>query len=47
MNVLSEEGSQRVREAYTESVWQSLVKEKKRWDPDNLFRMNQNIPPGG
>ncbi len=44
VNFLSEEGSDRVREAYTEEVWDRLVKAKKRWDPENVFQMNQNIP---
>lgn len=45
VNFLSEEGKDRVREAYTEEVWDQLVKTKKKWDPENVFRMNQNIPP--
>jgi len=45
VNFLSEEGGDRVREAYTEEVWDRLVEVKKRWDPENIFRMNQNIPP--
>ena len=24
-----------------------LVEIKKKWDPDNVFRMNHNIPPVG
>ena len=46
VNFLSEEGNDRVREAYTAEVWDRLVKVKKIWDPENIFRMNQNIPPG-
>jgi FAD/FMN-containing dehydrogenase len=45
VNFLSEEGDERVREAYTEEVWARLVEAKKRWDPENIFHMNQNIPP--
>jgi FAD/FMN-containing dehydrogenase len=45
VNFLSEEGAARVREAYTEEVWDRLVKAKRRWDPENIFSMNQNIPP--
>jgi FAD/FMN-containing dehydrogenase len=45
VNFLSEEGSERVREAYTEEVWARLVMAKRRWDPENVFHMNQNIPP--
>ena len=45
VNFLSEEGAERVREAYTDKVWARLVEAKKRWDPENIFRMNQNIAP--
>jgi hypothetical protein len=45
VNFLSEEGGERVREAYTEEVWSRLVELKKQWDPENSFHMNQNIPP--
>jgi hypothetical protein len=45
VNLLGQEGEYRVREAYTPEVWQRLVAVKKLWDPDNLFRMNQNIRP--
>ncbi len=45
VNFLSEEGDERVKEAYTESVWDRLVKVKRQYDPDNFFRMNQNIKP--
>lgn len=45
VNFLSEEGADRVKEAYTREVWKKLVEAKNKWDPDNLFRMNQNISP--
>ena len=45
VNFLSEEGADRVREAYTEKVWERLVETKRKWDPENVFRMNQNIAP--
>jgi hypothetical protein len=45
VNFLSQEGEDRVKEAYTPEVWKRLVEVKKRWDPNNLFRMNQNIRP--
>ncbi|MEN8158379.1 MAG: FAD-binding oxidoreductase, partial [Bacteroidota bacterium] len=37
VNFLSEEGAERVREAYTEKVWKRLVEAKNRWDPENVF----------
>ena len=37
-------GEERVREAYPGSTWERLVAVKGRYDPTNLFRLNQNIP---
>ncbi|HLA53828.1 MAG TPA: FAD-binding oxidoreductase [Flavitalea sp.] len=45
VNFLSEEGAGRVKQAYTSEVWDRLVESKRKWDPKNLFRMNQNISP--
>lgn len=45
VNALDQEGPSRVRAAYGESVWRRLGVVKDRWDPDNVFRLNQNIPP--
>jgi FAD/FMN-containing dehydrogenase len=45
VNFLSQEGADRVKDAYTPEVWNRLVEVKKKWDPNNLFRMNQNIRP--
>jgi FAD/FMN-containing dehydrogenase len=45
MNFLGEEGQDRVRAAYGEAKYGRLVALKRAWDPDNLFRLNQNIPP--
>ena len=33
--------------AYPGKTWDRLVSVKRRYDPGNLFRLNQNIPPGG
>jgi FAD/FMN-containing dehydrogenase len=45
VNFLSDEGPARVREAYPGRTWDRLVEVKRRYDPDNLFRRNQNVPP--
>lgn len=45
VNFLSDEGETRVKDAYTEEVWQRLVEVKNKYDPNNIFRMNQNIKP--
>jgi FAD/FMN-containing dehydrogenase len=42
---LGEEGEGRVREAYPGSTHKRLAEIKERYDPTNLFRLNQNIPP--
>jgi FAD/FMN-containing dehydrogenase len=46
VNFLGDEGPERVREAYPGRTWDRLVEVKRRYDPTNLFRLNQNIPPG-
>jgi FAD/FMN-containing dehydrogenase len=43
---LGEEGEGRICEAYPGSTWNRLVEIKGRYDPTNLFRLNQNIRPG-
>jgi FAD/FMN-containing dehydrogenase len=45
VNFLGDEGTERVREAYPGSTWHRLAAIKGRYDPTNLFRLNQNIPP--
>ena len=44
VNALGAESSARVRSAYG-SNWNRLVDLKRRWDPENVFQLNQNIPP--
>jgi FAD/FMN-containing dehydrogenase len=44
VNHLGDEGEGRVREAYGDS-YDRLVSLKQEWDPDNVFRLNQNIVP--
>jgi FAD/FMN-containing dehydrogenase len=43
---VGDEGEAGVRAAYPGSTWDRLAAIKARYDPDNLFRLNQNIPPG-
>jgi FAD/FMN-containing dehydrogenase len=45
VNFLSNEGEARVRAAYPGRTWDRLRTIKARYDPTNLFRLNQNIPP--
>jgi FAD/FMN-containing dehydrogenase len=45
VNFLMNEGEERVRAAYPGATWDRLARVKRRYDPDNLFRLNQNIPP--
>jgi len=45
VNFLDAEGPERVRAAYPGATWDRLVAIKRRYDPDNLFHVNQNIPP--
>jgi FAD/FMN-containing dehydrogenase len=47
VNFLEEEGPDRVRAAYPGATWQRLRAIKAKYDPANLFRRNQNIPPAG
>jgi FAD/FMN-containing dehydrogenase len=45
VNFLMEEGAERVHEAYGGEKYERLRRLKRDYDPDNLFRLNQNIPP--
>jgi FAD/FMN-containing dehydrogenase len=45
VNFLGDEGEVRVRQAYPGPTWDRLAAIKARYDPTNLFRLNQNIPP--
>ena len=45
VNFLMDEGEQRVRDAYGGERYDRLKQLKRKYDPDNLFRLNQNIPP--
>jgi FAD/FMN-containing dehydrogenase len=43
--LLADEGEQRVRAAYPGATWERLAAVKAAHDPDNVFRLNQNIAP--
>jgi FAD/FMN-containing dehydrogenase len=45
VNFLGEEGEAGVRAAYPIETWDRLREVKRRYDPTNVFRLNQNIPP--
>lgn len=47
VNYLGEEGHDRVRAAYGKEKYARLVALKDKYDPENLFRRNQNIRPSG
>jgi FAD/FMN-containing dehydrogenase len=47
VNFLADEGPARVRQAYPPATWDRLAAIKQRYDPTNLFHLNQNIPPSG
>ncbi|RXZ47596.1 FAD-binding oxidoreductase [Agromyces fucosus] len=45
VNFLMDEGEARIREAYGAEKYDRLKTLKRTYDPTNLFRLNQNIPP--
>ncbi len=46
LNFVADEGADRVRAAYRDN-FERLTRVKRRYDPDNTFHLNQNIPPAG
>jgi FAD/FMN-containing dehydrogenase len=42
---LADEGEKRIRAAYPGATWDRLAAVKATYDPTNLFRLNQNVPP--
>jgi len=45
VNFLGDEGQERVQESYGAEKYARLQELKRRYDPENFFRINQNIPP--
>lgn len=45
VNFLADVDQKQVRAAYPGDTWKRLKEVKKKYDPINLFRLNQNIPP--
>ena len=45
VNVLADEGEAGVRRAYSAAKLARLAEVKHRYDPDNVFHLNQNIAP--
>jgi FAD binding domain/Berberine and berberine like len=46
VNMMMDEGSERVRATYR-GHYDRLAEVKRKYDPTNLFHVNQNIPPAG
>ncbi len=46
VNMMMEEGQDRVRASYRDN-YERLARIKREYDPNNFFRVNQNIKPGG
>jgi FAD/FMN-containing dehydrogenase len=46
VNEMVDEGEERVRAAYPPETYRRLAALKRKYDPTNLFRLNQNIKPG-
>ena len=44
-NFLEAEGEERIRAAYPSGTYERLADVKRRYDPANLFHLNQNIRP--
>ena len=42
-NFVAQDESDRLRMSYGDQKYDRLVELNRRWDPDNLFRLNQNI----
>ncbi len=45
VNFVNDEGPERVHDVYPDETYQRLAELKRRYDPGNVFRLNQNVPP--
>ena len=45
VNFLDGDDGPRVESAFSPEAWRRLRAVKRQWDPDNVFRLNHNIPP--
>jgi hypothetical protein len=45
VNDMVETGTDVVRSVYGDAKYELLVDLKRQWDPDNVFRLNQNVQP--
>jgi len=45
VNDLNDDAPDRVKAAYEPATYRRLVEVKNKYDPENLFRLNQNIKP--
>jgi hypothetical protein len=45
VNFLFDDSAARIHEAYPKPTWERLRAVKRTYDPTNLFRVNNNIPP--
>jgi len=45
VNFMGDAGDDRLRASYGDAAYERLVALKRRYDPGNLFRLNQNIKP--
>ena len=45
VNDLGQPGEHNLRDIYGDARYERLVALKRAWDPNNVFRLNQNITP--
>ena len=45
VNFMMEEGEEQIRQAYGAEKYERLKMLKRKYDPDNFFRLNQNVSP--